>query len=177
MFKPGAEKFFIYIHVYSNGELFLLDTERAKGETIGVDDLADLIDNVNQQRGIIYYSIEDSNDSLSSMAEEILRIISGTTCQHQLVEPHPQAYGYDRSFIPHLNEALEAALIDVQGLERDFAEIEQLLSSLEPEEPEYLTRLREKKSILKRLDEAQSALNKILHLHFDLCVEPDGMEQ
>lgn len=155
----------------------MLNPENATGESINIERLADLLKMVKQNNGILYYSVEDTTDPLNILAEEIIQIIESYHCQQKLVDPHPRAYGYDRSFIPHLNEALEAALIDVQGLERDYRNIEELLERLGSKHPEYSHKVREKRSIVTRLTEAQTALKKILLLHFDLCVEPDGLEQ
>jgi hypothetical protein len=173
----SKHKSFIYIHVYANGELYVLSSSGVDGSVNHYSLVASLIEDGHKTGAVLLYSLEDTDDDFCSKAQEIVTLLEeGLVMSGCRVEPHPRTYGYDRSYVPHLNLALETAIADAQLLEGELTEIQLSLANSHHDHSGRAVLDARRAAFQQRLEVARESLRKILELHFDLCLEPSDME-
>jgi hypothetical protein len=168
---------FIYLHVYANGDLYVLTSSGVDGCINQYAVVAELIEESHKSGAVLLYSLEDTDDSFTENANSIVTLLEeGLIMGGCRVAPHPRTYGYDRSYIPYLNLALETAIADAQLLEVELSKIVQTLSCENPGHPSRAVLDARRVTFEQRLELARESLKKILDLHFDLCLEPGDVE-
>jgi hypothetical protein len=168
---------FIYLHVYASGELYVLSSSGVDGAINHYAVVAELIEESHKAGAVLLYSLEDTDELFTDSARQLVTLLEeGLVMSGCRVEPHPRTYGYDRSYIPHLNLALETAIADAQLLETELDRILQTLSDQKHDLTGRAVLDARRVTFEQRLGLARDSLKKILELHFDLCLEPGDIE-
>jgi hypothetical protein len=163
----------VYVHIYNNGRLFILPSDVSTGFTGNLSSLKEYLNDIQTQDGILLYSVDESEYVQNRRVSRLLSLIHSYEIESQLVDPHPQVYGYNKSFAPYLTETIEVAEIDVEGLKQYLAEARQELRQCNRESKDYGKLKETCRSLRDRLKKAKIYLEKISNLHFELCVKSE----
>ena len=159
----------LYVHIFSNGTVYLIRSAEKRGIEGTLSLLLDELKLLEDKRGILLYSMDSSASVATPKIQELLSVISKFRVETQMVEAHPEVHGYDRSFKPYLNETLEVAEIDVEGLKQHLAEARNNLKRGPRGTLEYQRQKKLVQILKNRLEQAQNYLSKISSLYLELC--------
>jgi hypothetical protein len=162
---------YLYLHVYSDGDIFVFKKRDRSGSFVTPKTAVKLLRSLEAKNGRLLYSLEESAAPHSPECAEILNLIRKSKLHAEIVDPHPAVYGYRHSYAPYIEQAVEAAEIDVDGLRRCLSDAKRILQLTEPGTPEYSEREKLCGSLRKRLRDAKRALARISRLHLELLVE------
>jgi hypothetical protein len=169
-----AAQYSLYVHVYSCGKVYLFPSNRKHGFKSDTEALQKEIRYAEQMDGIILYSLEDNADLESSgVVSSVLFYVDHARIPTQLVDAHPEVNGYSRSFAPYLNEALEVAEIDVEGLRGQLRDARRILRNFTRGTMEFQRQRRECGVLHERLKIAKRCLERLSALYFELCVKAE----
>lgn len=166
----------IYVHIYSDGEVFLHPQSSPCGIVCDIDRLKSELQRVSESGGELLYSIDDPDSTFQQTIGELSELILSYDVAAELIDPHPEVYGYRESYLPYLNDAVEVAALDIQGLEHYLDHARAALRGV----PEFSELYKERSELCQilseRLARARDAYKKLSQLQFELASEQDLFE-
>lgn len=166
----------IYVHIYSDGEIFLHPQDSPCGIVCDLSRLKHELERVSDSGGELLYSIDDPDMSHQQTVSELSELILSYDVSTELIDPHPEVYGYRESYLPYLNDAVEVAALDIQGLEHYLELARTALRGVPEHSALYKERSELCKILSERLARARDAYKKLSQLQFDLASERDLFE-
>ena len=159
----------LYLHIFKDASIYLILPTEKHGAISTVVTFLNELRQLEKRQGILLYSIDPLASLDTTSVQELLALISKFRVETQQVDPHPEVYGYDRSFKPYLNETLEVAQIDVEGLQQYLADARNALRRLRRGTLEHQRQKKLVQLIKDRLEQAQRFFSKISLLYRELC--------
>lgn len=175
-FDPN--RVYLYVHIFSDGRLYLLPMdEEEEGHWSDIQSLRDEIEVASSEGGVLLLSQDDS-DEVTPLAEQVLEFIGAVNIDVFQVDPHPAVHGYYRSYAPYLEDAIEVAELDLEGTVGLLKQLDEEESLIDQEDLSgKLEIAQERVRLSEQLAEAKRALSKLKALHFEFCVDSEGLEQ
>lgn len=170
-------EYYVYVHVYSDGDVFMLPCDQQSGTFPTTEQLRLELQRVQKKGGAVLYSAEDASPESRSTVLEVSSLILDSDVDVQMVEPHPETYGYRQSYSPYLERAMEAAEMDVAGLRRYLNDAKRSLDEARPGSQLHRERVLLCEVLNKRLRLAKRARAKLTSVHLQLFMEAEDAER
>lgn len=173
---PAELEFRIYLHLFEDERVFLLplssETEQdkpmdlqAEGLWCNLDELEPVINEMQELPEIVLFSCDEQADR-SPLAELFVAL----QIQLAQVDPHPAITGYNRSFRPFIADALDAAVLDIEGTEALLADAREELEQAELGSDEFVALEESVKSFEQQLSTAKRAYEKLQAFELEFCI-------
>jgi hypothetical protein len=160
----------LYVHIYADGRIFILPADFEQGFIGTIKSLELEVDRTKELGGIVYYSLEETASQEKEDFTKACDLLFENALETQMMHPHPQAYGYYKSVVPYLNDAVEVAASDVKGLLSSIEVLEQKIAFLTAGSRSFQVALEELQVLKDRYYIAQQSLDKLSAIHYHLCV-------
>jgi hypothetical protein len=167
----------LYIHLYSSGAIFFCpgdtgvtmegDISRLKAELTRLQEC---------EQALVNFTTDPVEDEESAeFFETVLRLIDECGIYTQaMMYPHPEVYGYYKSYVPYIMDACEAAELDVDGTERMIFICKEMLEKAKDGTEEHDELATDLQALEKQLADAKHAFSRLKEVELELCAEAEG---